>query len=108
MSEQYVLDAWALLAMLQGEEPAASRVGQLLRLGERREATLLLSVINLGEVYYRLHRERGRRFATERLTDVHEAGIEVVPVTDVLVWSAAQIKAEMQDKLKAVKAALSA
>jgi hypothetical protein len=53
VSTQFVLDAWALLAMLQGAEPAASRVRELLRAGERHEAVPRLSMINLGEVYYR-------------------------------------------------------
>lgn len=31
MTDAFVLDAWALLAFLQGEEPAASRVKSLLQ-----------------------------------------------------------------------------
>jgi PIN domain nuclease of toxin-antitoxin system len=47
MSKQYVLDSWALLALLQGEEPAAARVKQILLEGERQQASLLISTVNL-------------------------------------------------------------
>ena len=94
MSEQYVLDAWALLAMLQGEEPAASRVGQLLRLGERQEATLLLSVINLGEVYYCMGRRIHRAAAQDALKEIRRLALSIVPVSDDLVLAAADFKVE--------------
>jgi len=94
VSEQYVLDAWALLAMLQGEEPAASRVGQLLRAGEREEATLLLSMINLGEVYYRTGRRINRAAAATALEEIRRLSLTVVPVSDELVLCAANFKVE--------------
>ena len=68
MSKQYVLDSWALLALLQGEEPAAARVKEILIEGERQQAALLISIMNLGEVYYRVgrrSRSRGSRGYTE-------------------------------------------
>ncbi len=70
MSGQYVLDAWALLALLQSEEPAASRVRQLLLEGDRQQATLLLSIVNLGEVYYRVGRRSDRAAALDTLNDI--------------------------------------
>ena len=36
MSADFVLDAWAILAFLQGEEPAATRVRKVIRSEERR------------------------------------------------------------------------
>jgi predicted nucleic acid-binding protein len=92
VSEQYVLDAWALLAMLQGEEPAASHVGELLRAGERQEATLLLSMINLGEVYYRTGRQIHRAAAADVLTEIRRLSLTIVPVSDDLVLAAADFK----------------
>jgi PIN domain nuclease of toxin-antitoxin system len=67
MSGQYVLDAWALLALLQSEEPAASRVRQLLLEGDRQQTTLLLSIVNLGEVYYCVSRRSDRDTAIDTL-----------------------------------------
>jgi predicted nucleic acid-binding protein len=94
VSEQYVLDAWALLALLQGEEPAASHVGRLLRAGERQEATLLLSMINLGEVYYRTGRRTNRAAAADALMDIRRLSLTIVPVSDDLVLAAADFKME--------------
>jgi predicted nucleic acid-binding protein len=94
VSEQFVLDAWALLAMLQGEEPAASRVSQLLRAGEREEVMLLLSMINLGEVYYRTGRRVHRAAAENALKEIRRLSLTMVPVSDDLVLAAADFKME--------------
>jgi hypothetical protein len=47
-----VLDAWAILAYLQREEPAASRVREILKKAEARQVDLFVSLINVGEVFY--------------------------------------------------------
>ena len=57
MRRRLVLDAWAVLALLQQEEPAASRVRQLMEDAERGNIELFISIINFGEVYYRIGRE---------------------------------------------------
>ncbi len=50
------LDAWAILAWLDGEEPALSRVEEIIETQARR-----LSWVNLVEVYYRVERDHGQR-----------------------------------------------
>lgn len=55
------LDSWAVLAWLDGEEPALSRVNGVI--GSRP----VISWINLVEVYYRLDRDHGRAAADETL-----------------------------------------
>ncbi|MBI3696593.1 MAG: hypothetical protein HY238_17350, partial [Acidobacteria bacterium] len=47
-----VLDAWAVMAWIKDEEPAASRVQALVEAAEARGLELLISMVNLGEVYY--------------------------------------------------------
>jgi uncharacterized protein len=54
-SDSYCLDAFAWLAWLQ-DEPGARTVEQYLQAAERRECRCFTSIINLGEVYYRLGR----------------------------------------------------
>lgn len=44
-----VLDSWAILALLEGREPAASRIDELLHV-ERPADRQVMSWINLGEV----------------------------------------------------------
>jgi PIN domain nuclease of toxin-antitoxin system len=55
------LDSWAVLAWLDGEEPALSRIEGLL--ADRP----LLSWMNLVEVYYRLEQDHGRAVADDTL-----------------------------------------
>jgi PIN domain nuclease of toxin-antitoxin system len=55
------LDSWAVLAWLDGEEPALSRIEAVL--ADRP----LLSWVNLVEVYYRLERDHGRAVADDTL-----------------------------------------
>jgi predicted nucleic acid-binding protein len=94
MSGQYVLDAWALLALLQSEEPAASRVRQLLLEGDRQQTTLLLSIVNLGEVYYCVSRRSDRDTAIDTLKDIRRLSLAIVPASDEMVLAAADLKLE--------------
>jgi predicted nucleic acid-binding protein len=50
----YCLDSWAVLRFLEGPSSAARRVRQVMRLGKP-----FMSWVNLGEVYYTIHREAG-------------------------------------------------
>ncbi len=54
-----VLDAWAMLAWLNDEQPAADKVQKMLDEAETGGLQLRMSIINVGEVYYRLARIRG-------------------------------------------------
>jgi predicted nucleic acid-binding protein len=94
MIKQYVFDAWALLAMLQGEEPAASRVRQLLLDGERRQVSLFMSIVNVGEVYYRVGKTSGRDNATDALKQIRRLFLTIVPASDEMVLAAASFKME--------------
>ncbi len=47
-----VLDAWAIMAWLKGQQPAAARVRLLLEAADSRERKLLMNIVNLGEVFY--------------------------------------------------------
>lgn len=58
------LDAWAVLAWLDGEQPAADRVGGLLG------ARPVMSWVNAVEVYYRIDRDHGRAAADETLAEL--------------------------------------
>jgi predicted nucleic acid-binding protein len=92
MKERFVLDAWAILALLQKEEPAASRVKQLLEDADRGNVDLFMSVINLGEVTYRIGRVKGEIEAQETLEKLRRLPLTVVPATEGAVFSAAGFK----------------
>jgi uncharacterized protein len=76
-----VLDAWALLALIFKEEPAAKLVRDLLRQSSSK-SPIYISWINLGEVYYNI------------LKDIEKLTIrsQVPSKSDIL--SAAKIKSE--------------
>jgi PIN domain nuclease of toxin-antitoxin system len=61
------LDSWAVLAWLDGEEPAQSRIEDLV--ADRP----LISWVNLVEVYYRVARDHGSNTADETLGDLRSA-----------------------------------
>lgn len=82
-----VLDAWAVMALLQ-EEAAAPRIHDVLA---TREAHM--SSINLGEAYYMVLRRRGRDFATDRI-GAFRAVVQVHDPDWPLTLAAAEIKAE--------------
>jgi predicted nucleic acid-binding protein len=94
MSKQYILDSWALLALLQGEEPAAARVKEILLEGERQQATLLISIVNLGEVFYRVGRRSSRSAAVDTLDQIRSLSLAIVSASDDLVLAAADLKLE--------------
>ena len=92
MIAAYTLDAWAVLALLQKEEPAASRVRELLEQAGRGEANLSMSIVNLGEVYYRVGKVKGEAEADTTLAQLRQLAITVASATDPLVLAAATLK----------------
>lgn len=61
------LDSWAVLAWLDGEEPALSRIEGLL--GDRP----MVSWVNVVEVYYSVERDHGRVAADDTLGALRSA-----------------------------------
>jgi predicted nucleic acid-binding protein len=94
MNPDFVLDAWAILALLQKEEPAAARVLQLFQESETRRFKLYISIINLGEVYYRIGRAKGRKEADDTLKNLYQLPMIILPATDPIVLEAAALKME--------------
>lgn len=58
------LDSWAILAWLDGEPPALTRVNAVLA------SRPVVSWVNLVEVYYRIERDHGRGAADETLASL--------------------------------------
>jgi len=87
----YVLDAYALLALLAGEA-GADQVAAIL---EDPNNEVRVSAINVGEVYYILLRRRGREAAQRaEETIFQQPGVDVVAPTWERIRAAAEIKAE--------------
>lgn len=80
------LDSWAILAWLDGEEPALSRVNGVI------ESRPVVSWVNLVEVYYRIERDHGRPVADETLTRLRRGLAPDLPGTARMI-DAARLKA---------------
>ena len=89
-----VLDAWAFLALIFKEEPAAKKVRSIFAQQSSSKSSVYISWINLGEVYYTIARKKGLNAANETLDDIKKLAIrlQVPSKTDIL--SAAKIKSE--------------
>lgn len=84
----YCLDSWAVLAWLEGVEPAAARVQEAFE-----AAAPVMSWINAGEVFSVVQRRASRTRALEVLSSLrHRASLELP--SEARVLQAATIKAE--------------
>jgi predicted nucleic acid-binding protein len=80
------LDSWAILEWLDGEEPALSRVEELLA------SRPIASWVSLVEVYYRVDRDHGRAAADETLASLRTALVPDLPGTRRMI-DVARLKA---------------
>lgn len=80
------LDSWAILAWLDGEEPALSRVDELLA------SRPIASWVNLIEVYDRVERDHGRAAADEMIASLRAALAPDLPGTARMI-EVARLKA---------------
>lgn len=93
MGETYVLDSFALLALL-GREPGGDEMAHLLKEAQAGEARLLMTWVNLGEVAYIVRRRWGEKRLHRMLATLEATALEVMPVGRELTLTAARIKAE--------------
>ena len=87
-----VLDTWAVMAWLR-DEPAAERMDRLWNQARKGKVRLVMSAVNLGEVFYLTARWRGLPEAEVVLEHMPELPLEIRPAPNVLIWGAARIKA---------------
>jgi PIN domain nuclease of toxin-antitoxin system len=80
-----ILDSWAILAWLDGEEPALSAVESIL------PTRPTVSWVNLVEVAYRVERDHGEQAAAQTIADVRRVLDADLPGTGRML--AAHIKA---------------
>ena len=84
MADRYVLDAYALLALLTDEDGS----DQVARILESSESSVSMSAVNVGEVYYMLRRRRGLAAAKQM-----ESAVFQQPNLSIVVPSWEQIRA---------------
>jgi predicted nucleic acid-binding protein len=87
-----VLDSWALMAFLE-DEPSARKVEDLIVRANESRGRLLLSVINLGEIWYSLARSRSEKAADQAVEEIKRLGLKIVEADWALTRLAASFKA---------------
>ncbi|MBA2848670.1 type II toxin-antitoxin system VapC family toxin [Thermosulfuriphilus ammonigenes] len=87
-----VFDSWAVIAWLC-DEPAASRVQELLERAERGEISIFMSLINAGEVFYITAKKHSLAKAQKVIQTLLGSPINFLLPTEEEIWRAAEIKA---------------
>ena len=75
----YVLDANAILDYVQ-DGPGAATMERIFREAIRHDAALMISVINLGEVFYWLWKHKGEQRARQTVDDLALLPLQIIPV----------------------------
>ena len=87
-----VLDSYALMAFFQ-DEPGADFVRGLIQKSVESDASLLICVVNLGEVWYSIARTNSAEIADQYIHEIKGMGIEIVEADWTLTRQAALFKA---------------
>ena len=92
MSKTYVLDANAVLSLLT-DSAAANRMERLVKEAGRLAYSLIISVANLGEVFYITWLRHGDLAARRTMDELLQLPLQVVPLDLAQALKAAEIKA---------------
>jgi ribonuclease VapC len=87
-----VLDSWAMIGWLQGEEPARAKVRELLEQASRGEAKVSISLINAGEVFYLIAKRHGAAPAERFLAELAVMPIQALLPDRRLILDSARLK----------------
>lgn len=86
-----VLDSHALMAFFQ-DEPGADFVRGLIHKAMETDTNLLMSIVNLGEVWYAIARTNSPEIADQYINEIKGMGIEIVEADWTLTRQAAVFK----------------
>jgi ribonuclease VapC len=89
----FVFDSHALLKFFQ-KEKGYERVLHLLEEIKKTGATKYINAINLGEIIYATKREFGDQKKLEVLANMERLAFRILPVSNQLVFQAAEYKAQ--------------
>ncbi|HLM80777.1 MAG TPA: type II toxin-antitoxin system VapC family toxin [Terriglobales bacterium] len=92
MTGSYVFDANAVLDFVEAGR-GIHKIDQLLHAAARQQVTVLVSVMNLGEVFYWLWRKRSEEQARQTLDGLSRLPIQIVPVDLPQALKAGELKA---------------
>jgi predicted nucleic acid-binding protein len=88
----YVLDANAVLDLIEAG-PGARKVERLLQSALQQQSSVLISVLNWGEVFYLLWQRRGEETARRTIANLSRLPLRIIPVDLSQALKASEIKA---------------
>jgi predicted nucleic acid-binding protein len=88
-----IVDTWAAIAYLKKEGEAGATMRRYIKRAEAGNTRLVMSLVNLGELYYRTIQMTDIADADERLRRFRKLPIEMAPVREPLAMEAGRIKA---------------
>ena len=86
-----IYDSFAILKLFQ-KEKNYHKVARLLEQDLRRKEAPLLQIINFGEIIYRTKKDFGEEAKLHAIRNVISLGLRIIPVSDSLVYAAAELK----------------
>jgi predicted nucleic acid-binding protein len=92
VSERYVLDSFAVLALL-GKEPGSEKVEELLQKAKAEEVEVSMTWVNVGEVAYIVERRWGKARVYQVLGTLEATAVGIQEVGRELCLTAAEVKA---------------
>lgn len=98
MSNLYVLDSCALIALIK-KETGWESVFNVLSKAVTGEVTVFMHELNLLEVYYGLYKERGKEYATQKITEASGFFVLINGLTNVAFAEAGRLKASYRISL---------
>lgn len=87
-----VLDTWSVMAFLE-DEPASERVESIITEAHDAGIPLLMTVVNVAEVWYIFARDSSAAEADQGVSELKQLGIEFVEADWGLSFEAAKFKA---------------
>jgi len=89
--EIIVMDSWAMIAYLE-DELSAPQVENILVDSLQKGTQLLMTSVNLGEVWYNVARTYSIQTADQAIKDIKSLRVEIAPADWDLTYLAAQFK----------------
>lgn len=87
-----VFDSWAVMAFLE-DEPAADKIEEIIAEAREAESDLLITTVNLGEIWYSLARVHSDADAETAIALILGLGFQIVDADWALTQRAAKFKA---------------
>jgi ribonuclease VapC len=93
VDNRYILDSYAVIAHFE-DESGGEHVRKMLKAARHGKTEIYLSVINLGEIYYNILRERGSEKAEDARFLIEQLPITIVDADKEITIEAAKLKAQ--------------